>query len=128
MNDPHIDIDDLDNEKPSAEPKKSAKLETDFDFTDQIPPSSSGNFTGMFGAMTQQFRQWGEQMRSDYKIVPDESMQHLRNSQKEFLLAWRSFIDHSLERIERQEARDQIRRESGLSNSGTKIIVEDLDE
>jgi hypothetical protein len=55
-------------------------------------------------------------------------MQHLRNSQKEFLLAWRSFIDHSLERIERQEARDQIRRESGLSNSGTKIIVEDLDE
>ncbi len=42
-----------------------------------------------------------EEMRESIKgLFPPEFIEHRRNARKEMLLAWRSMIDHALERME----------------------------
>jgi hypothetical protein len=42
-----------------------------------------------------------QEMRESIKgLFPPEFIEHRRNARKEMLLAWRSMIDHALERME----------------------------
>ncbi len=146
MNDPHIDIDEIDSTEglsgaaanPAASPTPAA-FEDDAEWmggTGQGPVGFS--MPDMFSTMTQQFRRWQERVtpgfgRSEFELVPPETVRHLRASQREFLMAWRSLIDSSLQRIERQEQRDQLRTETQMSSDGPsrgnhKIIVEEFDD
>ena len=47
-----------------------------------------------------------EEMRESMKaFLPPEFWEHSRKARKEMLLAWRSMIDHALERMDRKEDR-----------------------
>lgn len=147
MNDPHIDIDEIDNSFKNTEPRRGGEVPpasstqpgqtADFG-TDNFRPASGYNPAEMFSGMAQQFRRWQEQSgfgfgRTGFGFVPPETIRHLRASQREFLLAWRSFIDYSLERLEQQELRDQVRAEAEMTGAGSprtanKIIVEEIDD
>ena len=60
------------------------------------------HFEGNFSEETRQhFRAAREEFRKSMEgILPPGFMEHRRNARKEMLLAWRSMIDASLERME----------------------------
>ncbi len=52
----------------------------------------------------QHFRAAREEFRKSMEgMVPPEFMEHRRNARKEMLMAWRSMIDASLERMEERQ-------------------------
>ncbi len=60
------------------------------------------HFEGKLPEETRQhFRAAREEFHKSFEgMVPPEFMEHRRNARKEMLLAWRSIIDASLERME----------------------------
>ena len=60
------------------------------------------HFEGKYSEETRQhFRAAREEFRKSMEgILPPGFMEHRRNARKEMLLAWRSMIDASLERME----------------------------
>ena len=150
MSDPHIDIDDLENEAPPAtggaiphekahaNPNPAQGATRDFEDEDEHWPL--GNFGEMVANMNRQFRHWQDKFGAglgrpgDLEFIPPETRRHLRASQREFLLAWRSLIDFSLERLDRRDLRDELRHEANVSGKAetmrgsNKIIVEEVDE
>ncbi len=124
MSDPHIDIDEIDaaasmGTQPgqSREPGIGNTVESGYDM---------GN---LFTNMTRQFQRWG----NDFSLLPPETSRHLRASQREFLLAWRSMIDNTLEKLERQDMRDQLKNDPDLAGGNfrrgaQKIEVEDIED
>ena len=95
-NDPHIDIDDLDNTpiKPATDESwAKSGIDPDYKFGDV--------FSGL-----------GRRLRNRRSVLPIETARHLRASQREFLLACRSLIDHSLDHIERQEKASEPYKEN----------------
>lgn len=145
MSDPHIDIDDLENEVPSTAgasiPREKGQANPnprDFEEEDEHWPL--GSFGEMVANVNRQFRRLQEKFGpgigkpGDLEIIPPETRRHLRASQREFLLAWRSLIDSSLERLDRRDLRDELRREANVTDKAetmrgsNKIIVEEVDE
>ncbi|HEX2911214.1 MAG TPA: hypothetical protein VH186_10430 [Chloroflexia bacterium] len=140
MNDPHIDIDEIDKpDQPGINPGSHGASST---FASEESGRGPG-FGDFLSSMTGQFRRWQKSMTpsgllglgGEMEVLPEETIQHLRNSQREFLLAWRALIDSSLERLDRQEEREHLKaeaRKSGhtVSQPGrsTKIIVEEVDD
>jgi hypothetical protein len=63
------------------------------------------NFEGTLPEETRQhFRAAREELRKSLEgILPPAFMQHRRQARKEMLLAWRSMIDASLERMEEKK-------------------------
>ena len=122
MNDPHIDLDEIDSAMPGNGPIPSP---------DPTEPFETGGYDmgSVFANMTRQFQRWG----NDFSLLPTDTARHLRASQREFLMAWRSLIDHSLERLERQDMRDELKAESNLRGDNVgrgaeKIEVEEIDD
>ncbi len=107
MNDPHIDIDDIDN--PQAVPPVSDTADTG-----SLPKEPAGGFgfSDLLGTMAQRANRWQDRLNAgarlglDMHVVPPEAKKHLLSSQREFLLAWRALIDYSLEKLETQEQRE----------------------
>jgi hypothetical protein len=60
-------------------------------FEDKVPEETRQHFR----AAREEFRKSVEGM------IPPEFMEHRRNARKEMLLAWRSMIDASLERMDK---------------------------
>jgi hypothetical protein len=62
-------------------------------------------FEGKIPAETREhFRSAREEFRKSIEgMLPPEFAEHRRNARKEMLLAWRSMIDASLERMEEQK-------------------------
>ncbi len=53
----------------------------------------------------QHMRAARDEIRNSIKsFFPPEFVEHRRRARREMLLAWRSFIDHALERLEEKEA------------------------
>jgi len=71
--------------------EKTARTQKPFE--DKIPEETRQHFQ----AAREEFRKSVEGM------VPPEFMEHHRNARKEMLMAWRSMIDASLERMEKGE-------------------------
>jgi hypothetical protein len=151
MSDPHIDIDEVVIKTPSpgetAESKSqagsassktdSASKATGFDDPDAPPSDRFANFSTMFSTLNRQFQGWQRHLtavnkaHNDTGVLPDEARQHLRASQRELLLACRSFLDVSLERLEQREQREQLRREEDEKHprrGATKIIIEETED
>jgi hypothetical protein len=149
MSDPHIDIDELENEVPPATgasiPREKAQANPNpasdpaRDFEDEDERWPLGSFGEMVANMNRQFRHLQDKFGGlgkpgDFEFVPPETRRHLRASQREFLLAWRSLIDFSLERLDRRDLRDELRHEANVSGTAetmrgsNKIIVEEVDE
>ncbi len=50
-----------------------------------------------------------EEMRASIQsLFPPEFVQHRRRARREMLLAWRSFIDHAIQRIDEKEAGTEV--------------------
>ncbi len=149
MNDPHIDIDEVENYQPpkpaeeipaaqasTTPPSPNPASQTFDDDFDEERMTGGSTFGDIFSSMSQQFRRWQDQAGSggDSEFIPKETRRHLRASQRELLLAWRSLIDYSLERIDRRDVRDQIRREAEMSDdtepvsNSSKIVVEEVED
>lgn len=143
MSDPHIDIDEIDTRGTSAKKESGRPIPNEeWDGRTETDRVTEGYNAGdMFSNMSQQFRRWQERMmpgagmgnNGDFGLIPNEATRHLRNSQREFLLAWRSLIDSSLERLERQDLREQIRNEADISpdaprRGSNKIVVEEFED
>lgn len=130
MNDPHIDIDEIDN--PQAMPPGSNEAEAG-----NLPKEPAGGFgfSDLLGTMSQQASRWQERLNAgarfglDLHIVPPEAKKHLLSSQREFLLAWRALIDYSIEKLDQQEQRDAARstRPAQDPPKATKIQVEEFE-
>lgn len=107
MNDPHIDIDEIDN--PAQIPPASGDAGKN-----ERPKEPAGGFG--FGDLLERLgeraNRWqdrlnaGARMGLDMHLIPPEAKKHLISSQREFLLAWRALIDASLERLNREEANE----------------------
>ncbi len=107
MNDLHIDIDEIDNQEtiPPASGESGSN---------ERPKEPAGGFG--FGDLLERIgeraNRWQDRMNAgtrlglDMHIIPPEAKKHLISSQREFLLAWRALIDYSLERLNREEARE----------------------
>ena len=130
MNDPHIDIDEIDNPQPTAPELGDSTLPKE--------PAGGFGFTDLLERMGQQASRWqdrltaGAKMGLDMHIVPPEAKKHMLSSQREFLLAWRALIDYSLEKLENQEQREAAkaaRQSQGQAEppKATKIQVEEYD-
>ncbi len=151
MNDPHIDIDEgeevqipkaqaeIPKAAPSSKPRPKPRYEDEDEDEDDMPMNFGGSVWDMFSSASQQFRRWQDQMMpgmgrfGDSEFIPNETVQHLRSSQREFLLAWRSLIDSSLERLDKREVREELRREANLTEEGparraNKIVVEEVED
>jgi hypothetical protein len=106
MNDPHIDIDEIDN--PDTIPPAS-----DDSGPKERPKEPAGGFgfSDLLERMGERANRWqdrlnaGAKMGLDMHIIPPEAKKHMISSQREFLLAWRALIDYSLERLNREEER-----------------------
>ena len=63
------------------------------------------HFEGKIPEETRQhFRAAREEFRKSVEgMIPPEFMEHRRNARKEMLLAWRSMIDASLDRMEKNK-------------------------
>ena len=67
-------------------------------------------------------------------LLPETTMGHLRNANKEFLLALRSVIDHSIERMERGDGRGrrrqrvQVEEEPPARGRGRRVPVKETPE
>jgi hypothetical protein len=63
------------------------------------------HFEGKIPEETRQhFRTAREEFRKSVEgMIPPEFMEHRRNARKEMLLAWRSMIDASLDRMEKNK-------------------------
>jgi hypothetical protein len=130
MNDPHIDIDEIDN--PQATPPVSHETEAG-----SLPKEPAGGFGfgDLLGTLSQQAGRWQDRLNAgaglglDLHIVPPETKKHLRSSQREFLLAWRALIDNSLERLDRQEQAEAARsnRPAREPTKPAKIQVEEFE-
>ena len=121
MNDPHIDLDEIDAgvANPQSKPGENEP-------ENPHPYEATGyDFGNLFATMTRQFQHWTE----DFNLLPTETAKHLRASQREFLLAWRSLIDHSIERLDRQDTRGENRPANGTNvGNSNKIQVEEFDD
>lgn len=133
MNDPHIDIDDIDN--PQAAPSGSGDSGAG---NVSKEPAGGFGFSDLLGTMAQQASRWQDRLNAgtklglDIHIVPPEAKKHMLSSQREFLLAWRALIDYSLEKLENQEQREAARPHPAPKPASeppkvTKIQVEDFE-
>ncbi len=130
MNDPHIDIDEIDN--PQAVPPVSHEAEAG-----SLPKEPAGGFGlgDLLGTLSQQASRWQDRLNTgtrlglDLHIVPPEAKKHMLSSQREFLLAWRALIDYSLERLDRQEQHEAARahRPAHDPPKPAKIEVEEFE-
>ena len=106
MNDPHIDIDEIDNPQTVPEPGDSGPGNPPKE------PATGWGFNDLLERMGQQASRWQDRLNAgarlglDMHIVPPEAKKHMISSQREFLLAWRSLIDFSLEKLDLQEQRE----------------------
>lgn len=68
----------------------------------QQKASGKNFFEGKIPEETRQhFRSAHEEIHKSFEgILPPEFMEHRKNAKKEFLMAWRSLIDATLERME----------------------------
>jgi hypothetical protein len=121
MSDPHIDIEDFETSYSYDEP------EIEFEAIDDDRHSKGYNFWGfqrlpeMFRDFSDRFGSFSRQSPDDF--IPEEARQRFRNSQREFLLGWRSIIDQQLEKL---DAREQFERaRSGEDGDSSKIKVEE---
>lgn len=123
MNDPHIDIDEIDNPQPAPGAGDSG--------TDTPPkePAGGWGFSDLLERMSQQAGRWqdrlnaGARLGMDMHIMPPEVKKHMVSSQREFLLAWRALIDYSLEKLDSQEPRPA--KPAAEPPKVTKIQVEE---
>src|SRR5690349_1498461 len=107
MNDPHIDIDEIDN--PATIPPASGDSGPN-----ERPkePAAGFGFGDLLERMSERANRWqdrfsaGAKMGLDMHIIPPEAKKHMISSQREFLLAWRALIDYSIERLNREEERE----------------------
>lgn len=129
MNDPHIDIDDIDSVKASTGPSQpgakdymnEAKYEPEMDWENE------GRFGSSNPSVFKRLRdQVGFGMGSGGldELFPGEAREHFRASQREFLLGWRTLIDRAISRIDEREQRVPPANPGGNSN---KIVVEEID-
>src|SRR5690242_14774852 len=101
MNDPHIDIDEIENEVPPASSKTNPQEKTHHggsakSFEDEEDEHWPVNYSfgDIFAGMNRQFRRFQEQFGpgigrpGDFELIPSDTRRHLRASQREFLLAW----------------------------------------
>ena len=124
MNDPHIDLDEIDSGEAGPRMGATTPLGGNGPFE-----AGSYDMGSVFANMTRQFQRWS----NDFSLLPTDTARHLRASQREFLMAWRSLIDHSLERLERQDMRDTLREDTNLGGEtigrgAEKIQVEEIED
>src|SRR4051794_4456287 len=109
MNDPHIDIDEIDNPQPAPGSGDSGAN------TPPKEPAGGWGFSDLLERMSHQAGRWqdrlnaGARMGMDMHIMPPEVKKHMISSQREFLLAWRALIDFSLEKLDGQEQPETAR-------------------
>lgn len=127
MNDPHIDIDEIDN--PSEIPPASGDSGTN-----ERPKEPAGGFgfSDLLERMGERANRWqnrfnaGAKLGLDMHIIPPEAKKHMLSSQREFLLAWRALIDHSLEKITKEEEREAAKPQSTAVATEETIKVEKI--
>ncbi len=61
-------------------------------------------------------------------LVPDDTMGHLKSANKEFLLALRSVIDHTIDRIDRPEPKPRRPRKVEVKMGSSPANEEDQGE
>ncbi len=130
MTDRHIDLDDIDRMKSGQKAESAAEQPLD-DFDNPESRGKDGyRFWGWqrLPEMLRDFSgQFGPKMRMNSSdVLPEDTMRHLRTSQREFLLAWRSLIDRQLERLSAQEEFDQARAEAKNGDVTLKVEVEEI--
>lgn len=131
MNDPHIDIDEIDNpgtvppapgdSGPNERPKE---------------PAAGFGLSDLLERMGERANRWqdrfnaGAKLGLDMHIIPPEAKKHMISSQREFLLAWRALIDYSIERLNREEERESPKPHTQAASSETpkadKIHIEEF--
>jgi len=129
MNDPHIDIDDLDSVQAKTGPSQSeakdylnqAKYEPEMDWETESRFGSAGG--GVFKRLRDQAG-FGMGSGGLDDLFPGEAREHFRASQREFLLGWRTLIDRAISRIDEREQRVPSATPGANPN---KIIVEEID-
>ena len=135
MTDPHIDIDDVDNPDLTSNDKVAAPDEAVGGGDNQFGtgPNFAEFTTGFFNFLERFRNQSGFGTVNGFDPLPYESRKHFRNSQREFLLGWRTVLDDALRRMDERDTRDNLRRASEpLSTyergTGTKIEVEEIED
>jgi hypothetical protein len=130
MHDPHIDIDEIDNPDDNTQaPGDSGTAERPKE------PARGYGLSDILERLGERANRWQDRLNAstrrglDMHIMPPETRKHLVSSQREFLLAWRSLIDFSLERLDREE-REAARPHSqgadpDLSSKAEKIQLEE---
>ncbi|MBN9390681.1 MAG: hypothetical protein J0I20_21810 [Chloroflexi bacterium] len=131
MHDPHIDIDEIDN------PQDNTGASGDSG-TGERPkePARGYGLNDLLERFSERATRWQDRFNAstrrglDMHIMPPETRKHLVSSQREFLLAWRSLIDFSLERLDREEEREAARphnegADPDLSSKAEKIQIEE---
>jgi hypothetical protein len=130
MHDPHIDIDDMDNSSDNTQaPGDSGTSERPKE------PARGYGLGDLLERFSERANRWQDRLNVgtrrglDLHIMPPETRKHLVSSQREFLLAWRSLIDFSLERLDREEHEAARPHNQGadtdLSSKAEKIQVEE---
>ncbi len=135
MTDPHIDIDDVDNPDLASNSNVAAADEAVGSGNNEF--GTGPNFTefaaGFFNFVERFRNQSGFGTGSGFDPLPFESRKHFRNSQREFLLGWRTVIDDAIRRMDERDTRDNLRHTSEPLSSyergaATKIEVEEIED
>lgn len=131
MTDPHIDIDEIDNSQ-SIPPASD-----DTNNTGERPKEPAGGFgfNDLLKRLGERANRWqdrftnaGSRLGMDMHVIPPEAKKHLISSQREFLLAWRSLIDLSLEKLNREEEREDARSHPAASGEPSKVEKIQIEE
>lgn len=133
MTDPHIDIDDVDNPDSASNNVAAAGGGAGSDNGFGTGPNFTEFATGFFNFVERFRNQSGFGSGNGFDPLPYESRKHFRNSQREFLLGWRTVIDDTIRRLDERDIRDNLRHTSEpLSTyergTGTKIEVEEIED
>ena len=120
MNDPHIDIDEIDNQEtiPPASGDSGSNEQPK-------EPAAGFGFSDLLERIGERAGRWQDRLNAgaklglDMHIIPPEAKKHMISSQREFLLAWRALIDYSLERLNREE----VREPSAQNNPSTPDVT-----
>jgi hypothetical protein len=122
MTDRHIDIDEIDNARANTETNSTSGSA---DFVQSGPtgwePRPGRRFEGMLRRMANR----PHLSNPLNQVLPVEARRHFRASQREMLMGWRSIIDQAINRLNKEDAKDNI--PPGERVDPNKIYIEDVD-
>jgi hypothetical protein len=146
----HVDLD-----AEAKKPKNEDEFEVEVEFEDDVAPGNNNKYrfwgfqsfpemfgdfmknpqktlNDFFGRSPANWETGGVKMRQRMdEMLPEESRQYFRESQKQWLLGWRDMIDKQLQRIEQEEELYRARQSGETPKKPGKSVqvemVEDED-